>query len=317
MQKDLLTIEELCENDLNEIISLASKMKLKRDEWKPRPLEGKSVGMIFSKSSTRTRVSFEVGIRELGGNSIFMDMSDLQLNRGETFADTARVLSRYLHAAVIRTSKHDYVVEFAKAANIPVINALTDSFHPCQILADLFTIYEYSERLDGVRLAYLGDCSNNIANSLILGAKLSGLKLTLSSPEEFSPDFNLIRNPDMGRGDIRWVKNPSEAVQGADYIYTDVWVSMGFEKETKRRIELLDGYRINRDIVNEASPGVKIMHCLPAHRGEEITDDVLDDSRRSIVLDQAENRLHVQKAVLSIMFGEVGEATKKNNKKKG
>jgi ornithine carbamoyltransferase len=316
MQKDLLTIEELCENDLNDIISLASKMKSKRDEWKPRPLDGKSVGMIFSKSSTRTRVSFEVGIHELGGNSIFMDMSDLQLNRGETFADTAKVLSRYLHAAVIRTSKHDYVVEFAKAANIPVINALTDSFHPCQVLADLFTIYEYSERLEGVRLAYLGDCSNNIANSLILGAKLSGLKLTLSSPEEFAPDFDLIRNPDMGKGDIRWEKNPSEAVRGADYIYTDVWVSMGFEKEAKRRLELLDDYRINRDIVDEASPGVKIMHCLPAHRGEEITDDVLDDSRRSIVLDQAENRLHVQKAILSIMFGDTGE-TKKNNKKKG
>ncbi|HOK04422.1 MAG TPA: ornithine carbamoyltransferase [Victivallales bacterium] len=302
MQKDLLTIEELNERDLSEIIRLASEMKLKRKSWDKKPLAGKSVGMIFSKSSTRTRVSFEVAIHELGGNSIFMDMSDLQLKRGETFADTAKVMSRYLHAVVIRTSKHEYIVEFAKAANIPVINALTDSFHPCQVVADLFTIYEYSERLEGVKVAYLGDCSNNIANSLILGAKLSGLNLVLSSPEEFAPDFDLIRNPDMGKGNIRWVKDPFEAVKDADYIYTDVWVSMGFEREAKKRIKLLEPFRINRAIVEHASPAVRVMHCLPAHRGEEITDDIIDDNRISIVLDQAENRLHVQKAILSLMF---------------
>ncbi len=316
MQKDLLTIEELSEKDLKDIISLASELKSKRDTWKERPLAGKSVGMIFSKSSTRTRVSFEVGIHELGGNSIFMDMSDLQLNRGETFADTAKVLSRYLHAAVIRTSLHEYVVEFAKAANIPVINALTDSFHPCQVLADLFTIYEYSERLEGVKLAYLGDCSNNIANSLILGAKLSGLNLILSSPEEFSPDFDLINNPDTGKADIKWIKDPFEAVKNADYIYTDVWVSMGFEKEARRRLKLLKDYRINRNIVDEASPAVRIMHCLPAHRGEEITDEILDDSRMSIVIDQAENRLHVQKAILSLMFEEKAGDSKPTKRRK-
>jgi ornithine carbamoyltransferase len=316
MQKDLLTVEELSKNDLAEIISLASELKLKRDTWKERPLEGKSIGMIFSKSSTRTRVSFEVGIHELGGNSIFMDMSDLQLKRGETFADTAKVLSRYLHAVVIRTSLHDYVVEFAKSANIPVINALTDSFHPCQVLADLFTIYEYSEKLEGIKLAYLGDCSNNIANSLILGAKLSGLNLTLSSPKKFAPDFDLIQNPDMGCGEIRWVEDPIKAVRDADYIYTDVWVSMGFEKNAKQRIKLLKDYRINKNIVNEASPGVRVMHCLPAHRGEEITDEILDDSRRSIVLDQAENRLHVQKAVLALLFGNK-VMNKKNTTKRG
>lgn len=304
MQKDLLTIEELSEKDLMDIINLASEMKSKRDSWTKKPLQGKSIGMIFSKSSTRTRVSFEVGIYELGGNSIFMDMSDLQLKRGETFADTAKVLNRYLHAVVIRTSKHEYVVEFAKAANIPVINALTDSFHPCQVIADLFTIYEYSEKLNGVKLAYLGDCSNNIANSLILGAKLSGLNLTLSSPDEFSPDFDLINNPEPGKGVIRWIKDPFEAVKDADYIYTDVWVSMGFENEAKKRIKLLEPYRINREIVERASPAVRVMHCLPAHREEEITNDVLDDDRISIVLDQAENRLHVQKAILSLLFGD-------------
>jgi len=156
--------------------------------------------------------------------------------------------------------------------------------------------------LEGVKVAYLGDCSNNIANSLILGAKLSGLNLVLSSPEEFAPDFNLIRNPDMGKGNITWIKNPFEAVNNADYIYTDVWVSMGFEREAKRRIKLLEPFRINREVVKHASPTVRVMHCLPAHRGEEITDDIIDDDRISIVLDQAENRLHVQKAILSLMF---------------
>jgi ornithine carbamoyltransferase len=301
MQKDLLTIEELNGADLEKIISMASEMKKKRFDLSRRPLEGKSVGMIFSKSSTRTRVSFEVGIHELGGNSIFMDMSNLQIGRGESFADTARVLSRYLHAVVIRTSKHDDVVEFAKFANIPVINALTDSFHPCQALADLFTIYEYSEQLKGVNVAYLGDCSNNIANSLILGAKLAGLNLTLSSPQKFAPNEDLIRNPDRGRGKIRWEQDPFKAVRNAEYIYTDVWVSMGFENEAKKRMRSLKKYRITSEIVGAAAPGAKIMHCLPAHRGEEITDEVID-SHGSIVFEQAENRLHVQKAILTMLL---------------
>jgi ornithine carbamoyltransferase len=303
MQKDLLTIEELTQADLQKIIKIAAEMKEKRFDAEIKPLAGKSVGMIFSKSSTRTRVSFEVGIYELGGNSIFMDMSNLQLERGESFADTAKVLSRYLHLVIIRTSKHEHIVEFAKAANIPVINALTDSFHPCQALADLFTIYEYSGKFEGVTVAYIGDCSNNIANSLILGAKLSGINLTLSSPEQFRPNMELIQYPDKGKGKIKWVKDPFAAVAGAQYIYTDVWVSMGFEKERAKRLRALRKYKITKEIVGSASPDVKIMHCLPAHRGEEISNDVID-SHNSIVFDQAENRLHVQKAILSMMLTE-------------
>jgi ornithine carbamoyltransferase len=259
--------------------------------------------MIFSKSSTRTRVSFEVGIQELGGFPLFMDQNDLQLGRGETIADTARVLSRYLHAVVIRTYKHEDIVEFAKFANIPVINALTDKFHPCQILTDLFTIYEYSEHLEGIKIAYLGDCACNTANSLILAAKLSGMKLVLSSPEEYRPDKDIMNDPNIGEGTVEWEEDPEKAVENADYIYTDVWVSMGFENEAKQRMKKLKPYAVTEDIVDAAPSGVRIMHCLPAHRGEEITDEVLD-SHASIVFEQAENRLHVQKAILTMLMRE-------------
>ncbi len=303
MQKDLLTVEEISRQDLSRIFRLASKMKEQRSSFRKKPLAGKSVGMIFSKSSTRTRVSFEVGIRELGGFSIFLDQNDLQLGRGETIHDTAMVLSRYLHAVVIRTFKHEDVMDFAKFANIPVINALTDRFHPCQILTDLFTIYEYSERLEGIKVAYLGDCANNTSNSLILAAKLAGIELRLSSPELYKPEKSIMDNDSIGSGSVTWTPDPVKAVEDADYIYTDVWVSMGFEKETKHRLVSLRPYQVNSKIVAAAGPGVRIMHCLPARRGEEITDEVLD-SHNSIVFDQAENRLHVQKAILTLLLQE-------------
>lgn len=301
MQKDLITIEEVTREDLDNIFKIAADMKRRRADYTQMPLRGKSVGMIFSKSSTRTRVSFEVGIRELGGFSIFLDQNDLQLGRGETIADTAMVLSRYLHAIVIRTFKHEDVVEFAKFAHMPVINALTDRFHPCQILTDLFTIYEFSERVEGIKIAYLGDCSNNTANSLILAAKLAGMELRLSSPEAYRPDAELIGGSNVGGGRIIWEPDPMKAVEGADYIYTDVWVSMGFEKESQERLKSLRPYQVNSSIVSAASPSVKVMHCLPARRGEEITDEAID-SPYSIVFDQAENRLHVQKAVLKMLL---------------
>lgn len=301
MQKDLISIEEVTREDLDNIIRLAAKMKLERSTYPTMHLLRKSVGMIFSKSSTRTRVSFEVGIRELGGFSIFLDQADLQLGRGETIADTAQVLSRYLHAVVIRTHEHSEVVEFAKFATIPVINALTNMFHPCQILTDIFTIYEYSEKLEGIKVAYLGDCANNTANSLMLAARLAGLELVLSSPEQYAPNMSILDSAPPGKGKILWEENPFKAVADADYIYTDVWVSMGYEKESKSRHKALMPYQVNSEIVAAAKPSVKIMHCLPAKRGEEITDEVID-SHNSIVFDQAENRLHVQKAILAMLL---------------
>ena len=303
MQSDLLTVEEMTLSDLKELFKLSAKMKRERGKCKAKPLAGKSVGMIFAKSSTRTRVSFEVGIRELGGFSIFLDQNDLQLGRGETIADTAKVLSRYLHAVVIRTYSHDDVIEFAKFANIPVINALTDKFHPCQILTDLFTIYEYSERVEGIKVAYLGDCASNVANSLIIAAKRAGMNLVLSSPEQYMPDKDIMLDSNIGKGVVQWEEDPFKAVENADYIYTDVWVSMGFESEAKQRLKTLKPYAVTKDIVDAASPNVRIMHCLPAHRGEEISAEVID-SHASIVFDQAENRLHVQKAILTMLMKE-------------
>ncbi len=303
MQSDLLTVEEMTLSDLKELFRLSAKMKRERGKCKAKPLVGKSVGMIFAKSSTRTRVSFEVGIRELGGFSIFLDQNDLQLGRGETIADTAKVLSRYLHAVVIRTYSHEDVIEFAKFANIPVINALTDKFHPCQILTDLFTIYEFSERVEGIKVAYLGDCASNVANSLIIAAKRAGMNLVLSSPEQYMPDKDIMLDSNIGKGVVQWEEDPFKAVENADYIYTDVWVSMGFESEAKQRLKTLKPYAVTKDIVDAASPNVRIMHCLPAHRGEEISAEVID-SHASIVFDQAENRLHVQKAILTMLMKE-------------
>jgi ornithine carbamoyltransferase len=300
MQKDLLTIEEITKTDLDNIIELSAKLKRERNTSTETPLARKSVGMIFSKSSTRTRVSFEVGIRELGGSSIFLDQGKLQLGRGETIADTARVLSRYLHAVIIRTYAHEEIVEFAKHSSVPVINALTDEYHPCQILTDLFTIYEFSEELAGVNIAYLGDAASNMANSLMLAAKLSGMNLIIGAPEEFKPN-DKIMNQKFGPGTVKWETDPIKAVQNADYIYTDVWVSMGCEEEAKSRIKTLTPYQVNQQLLNEA-PMARILHCLPAHRGEEITGEVLE-SPQSVVFDQAENRLHVQKAILSLMLG--------------
>lgn len=303
MQKDLLTVEDITSEDLKNIFILASLMKRDRLSWKAKPLDGKTIGMIFAKSSTRTRVSFEVGIHELGGNSLFLDQNDLQLGRGESIEDTAIVLSRYIHGVVIRTFSHDDVVEFAKFAHFPVVNALTDQFHPCQILTDLFTINEFSGKLNGIKVAYIGDCASNMANSLILASKLAGIELRMASPEAYKPDAALLEEGNIENGVVIWSTNLEDAVKDADYIYTDVWVSMGQEEEKAKRMKDLAAYQVNIDVLDMASPGVKIMHCLPAHRGEEITNEVLN-SENSIVFDQAENRLHVQKAILTMLLDE-------------
>ena len=296
MKKDLLTLRDITYDDLLEIFKRTKELKENRGKSNYRPLEGKSIGMIFAKSSTRTRVSFEVGVYELGGNPMYLDESRMQVGRGETIADTANVLSRYLHGIVIRTYSHEGVEELARVATIPVINALTDEYHPCQILADLYTILEYSGRIEGTKMVFYGDAQSNIANSLILAAKLTGMNLVFAAPEEFKPRADIIGDAK----NITWEKDPIKASEGADYMYSDVFVSMGFEDGREFRLEKLMPYQMTMDMIKVANPNVKVLHCLPAHRGEEIAADVMD-SEYSIVFDQAENRLHVQKAVLSML----------------
>jgi len=297
MNKDLLSVADISKSDLEKIFKLSAKLKKERGQSDYKPLAGKSIGMIFAKASTRTRVSFEVGIRELGGYPLYMDQGKMQVGRGESVADTARVLSRYLHGVVIRTYLHADVEELAAESTMPIINALTDDFHPCQILSDLFTIYEYSGRVKGIKLVYVGDGDNNMANSFILAAGLAGLELVIAAPEKYRPNPELMAQ----FSNVTWEKDPVKAVKNADYIYTDVWVSMGFEDEKAERFKKLKDYQVNSELVAAASPDVKILHCLPAHRGEEITDEVMD-SDKTIVFNQAENRLHVQKAILALLF---------------
>lgn len=301
MKKDLLSCLDINHTDLEKIFDLSAKLKAGRGKPnQPNPLEGKSVGMIFSKSSTRTRVSFEVGIHELGGYPLYLDQSKTQMGRGESVPDTARVLERYLAGIVIRTYSQQDVEELAANARIPVINALTDDFHPCQALTDIFTMFEHAGRLNGLKMAYLGDGASNMANSLIIASKLSGVHIAIAAPEEFRPRKDLMEL-EAGPGFASYTNSVKEVMKDADFVYTDVWVSMGFEEESKRRMEILKPYRLNMDVLRMGKPGVKVLHCLPAHRGEEITDEVMDSSA-SIVFDQAENRLHVQKAILSLLM---------------
>ncbi len=302
MKKDLLSCAELTVDDLNSIIELSQKLKKERGTPEAiKPLAGKSIGMIFAKSSTRTRVSFEVGIQELGGYPVVLDQGQTQMGRGETIPDTAHVLERYLQGIVIRTYKQSDVEGLAQNSRYPVINALTDEFHPCQALTDIFTMWEYSRgNLKGLKLAYLGDGASNMANSLMLATQLAGVDMTIAAPEEFAPVESIL-NRTGGAGHSRWTTDVVEALRDADFIYTDVWVSMGFEAEARRRMEILAPYQLNMANLRRAKPEAKVLHCLPAHRGEEITDDVMD-SEASIVFDQAENRLHVQKAIMTLLM---------------
>ena len=300
MKKDFLTLQDISRDELEMIFELSTKLKQERGKVNYTPLAGKSIGLIFAKSSTRTRVSFEVGVGELGGRPLYLDQSKMQVGRGETVADTAHVLSRYLHGIVIRTFAHSDVCELAKEASIPVINALTDEFHPCQLLADMLTIREYSGKVDkSIRLAFYGDGRSNMANSLILAAKLTGMELVIAAPAEERPDEKLIN----GATNIVWEKDPLKAAEGVDYFYTDVWVSMGFEEERARRMEIFRPYQVSAKLFDVAKKDAKFMHCLPAHRGEEVAAEVMD-SAASIVFDEAENRLHVQKALMTLLMGD-------------
>ena len=298
MKKDLLTLNDLTRDDLEKIFEFSTKFKQERGKVSYTPLAGKSIGLIFAKSSTRTRVSFEVGVNELGGTALYLDQGKMQVGRGETIADTANVLSRYLHGIVIRTFSQAGIEELARVASIPVINALTDDYHPCQIVADLLTIKEYSVKVDSsIRVAFYGDGKSNIANSLILAAKLTGIELVICSPESVGMNQNVAGNAP----NVIWEKDPIKAAEGVDYFYTDVWVSMGFEEERAERMKIFQPYQVNSKLFEYAKKDAKFLHCLPAHRGEEVSADVMD-SPHSIVFDEAENRLHVQKAIMSMLF---------------
>lgn len=300
MKKDLVSILDV-RADLLQLLDLSSNLKNIQTAKEPyEPLKDKSLAMIFEKPSTRTRVSFEVGMTQLGGHSLYLSTADLQLGRGEAIADTARVLGRYVDGIMYRGFEHGKTVELAKSASIPVINGLDDLEHPCQIVSDLFTIREKKGDLEGLKLAYLGD-GNNVCNSLLLGCAMSSLNISVACPDEYRPDKKISKiAQDIGKGNktsVEIINSPEEAVADADVLYTDVWVSMGDEEERDSRLEVFAPYQLNDDILKEAKEDCLVMHCLPAHRGEEITDEVID-GENSIVFDQAENRLHVQKAIL-------------------
>ncbi|MFB3926165.1 MAG: ornithine carbamoyltransferase [Syntrophales bacterium] len=303
MKKDLLSIYDLRKEDILKIFESAEHLKdLCRKGIAHTPLKGKVLGMIFYKSSTRTRLSFEVGMYQLGGIAIFLSNRDIQLGRGETVADTARIMSRYLNGIMVRTFSQESIEEFARHASVPVINGLTDLLHPCQILSDVFTILEKKGKYEGLKVAYVGD-GNNIANSWIDAAVRLPFHLSLACPEGYDPDARILqRGLQEAALKVELLRSPDEAVAGADVIYTDVWVSMGQENEKERRCSDLKNYQVNERLLRLAKKDVIVMHCLPAHRGEEITSDVIDGAH-SVVMDQAENRLHVQKAVMEILMG--------------
>ena len=303
VKRDLVSIWSLSRGEIDHLMERAATLKAQQGKGVSHvPLKGKTLGMIFEKASTRTRVSFEVAMYQLGGYALFLDFKDTQLSRGETVSDTGRVLSRYVDGIMARTFSHEAIEELAASARVPVINGLSDQLHPCQILSDIFTIVEKMGGYAGVKVAYVGD-GNNVANSWVNCAARLELQLSLACPEGFEPDPSLVQRARReSKGQIRLVHDPSEAVSGADIIYTDVWASMGKEDEHAERLRRFRGYQVNSRLVEAAKSGVRIMHCLPAHRGEEITDDVMDGSH-SIVWDQAENRLHVQKAILEWLMG--------------
>jgi ornithine carbamoyltransferase len=298
VKKDLLRVLDLAGR---EVLSLVSSGRAWKRRWgrrnAPRPLAGKSLAMVFQKASTRTRVSFEVGMTRLGGHALFLSPEDTQIGRGEPIRDTARVLSRYVDGIMIRTFSHAVVEEMAAASSVPVINGLTDDHHPCQVIADLMTAQECGFDLRRMKVAYIGD-GNNVANSWVEAAHLLGFTLRIASPKGYGPSARIRREAGaVGRGDVRVLQDPFEAARGADVLYTDVWTSMGQEKERRKRLATFRGYCIDNDLLRVAGKGAIVMHCLPAHRGEEITDEVIEGPR-SAVFDEAENRLHMQMAIL-------------------
>jgi ornithine carbamoyltransferase len=293
--KHLLSIESLSRAEMDAILADAAVMKRERGRHKAQPLAAQTWALMFSKSSTRTRVSFEVGIRELGGQVMFLSANDIQLGRGEPIKDTARVLGRMIHGAVIRTFAQSDVEEFARCSGIPTINALTDDEHPCQILADIFTYQEKHGPIEGKTVAFIGDGACNVAHSWIFAAAKFGFQLRIASPKAFQPSAALLKK---ARGNISVSADVQTAAKGADLLYTDVWISMGKEAEADARIKILSGYQVNQSLVKLAKRDALVMHCLPAYRGKEIDDETFEANAQTI-FDEAENRLHVQKAILN------------------
>ena len=306
--KDMLSIHDLSVDEVQEILALAKELKAKQKAGVPHKiLEGKTLGMIFEKSSTRTRVSFETGMYQLGGQALFLSNRDLQLGRGEPIRDTARVLSRYLDGIMIRTFGHDRVEELAKWADIPVINALTDLLHPCQVLTDLLTLEEYKgKNLKGLKMAYVGD-GNNMTNSFLYGCAKVGMTFVAATPEDYRPDATVFKNAledakETGAS-LSLVTDPHEAVKDADIVVTDTWASMGQEAEHEARKKIFAPYQVNKELLEGADKRVIVMHCLPAYRGEEITEEVLE-ANADVIFDEAENRLHTQKAIMALTMAD-------------
>ncbi|MEB4783649.1 ornithine carbamoyltransferase [Paenibacillus jamilae] len=304
--RDFLELDDYSPEEIQYLIELAIEIKCKHKNGEVyQPLKGKTLGLIFEKSSTRTRVSFEVGMYQLGGHALFLSKNDIQLGRGEPISDMAQVMSRYLDGIMIRTFGHDNVVELARYASVPVINGLSDLAHPCQVLADYQTLYEQKGKLKGLKLAYIGD-GNNMAHSLLIGGAKLGVHVSIASPAGYEPDPSVVAvSREIAKqtgSEIVITQSPQEAVKDADAIYTDVWASMGFEEEQKERELAFADFQVNEELVKLAKPDYLFLHCLPAHRGEEVSAGVIDGPH-SVIFDEAENRLHAQKALLVALMG--------------
>jgi len=302
----LISLNDLSLEEIEQILNLSEKLKKQQKEGVPHQhLKGKTLGMIFTKSSTRTRVSFEVGMFQLGGYALFLSSNDIQLGRGESIYDTAQVLSRYLDGIMIRTFDHSDVEDLAKYGTIPVINGLTDLMHPCQILADLFTVYEHKGTLKGLKMAYLGD-GNNIAHSLLHGCSKVGMDIAVASPKGYTCDEKIIseakESAKISGSKVIITEDPVEAIKDADVVYTNTWVSMGQESEKQERIKVFEPYRVDGNLFTKAKEDAIFLHCLPAYRGYEVSNEIIDGPQ-SVVFDEAENRLHVQKAIMTILMG--------------
>ena len=303
--KHLISLNDLSQKEIFDILTVAQKLKEENKKGiKHHILEGKTLGMIFAKSSTRTRVSFEVGMYQLGGHALFLSSNDIQLGRGECIYDTANVLSRYLDGIMIRTFSHNDVLELAKYGQIPIINALTDYLHPCQVLADLLTIKEHKGTLKGLKLAYLGD-GNNMANSLLYGCTKVGMDISVATPKKYCCPNEVVENAKNTAAEtgsaVVITEDAKEAVNGADVVYTDTWVSMGQEDQKAEKIKLFGDYQVNKELFSYAKEDAIFLHCLPAYRGYEVTEDVID-GKNSAIFDEAENRLHAQKAVMALLM---------------
>ena len=300
--RDFLTLKDFTRQEIEEMVNLGIDLKAKQKAGIPTPiLAGKTLGMIFQKSSTRTRVSFEVGMYQLGGSALFLSTNDLQIGRGEPIKDTARVLSRYLDGIMIRTYSHADVEELAEYADIPVINGLTDDYHPTQIIADLITIQEHKGKLEGIKFAYVGD-GNNMTHSLMIGCAKVGMDVTVACPDGYMPNPEIVALAQgyaaESGGSVTVMHDPKEAVKGVDVVYTDTWASMGQEAEKELRKKAFAGYQVDDAMMALAKPDAIFMHCLPAYRGMEVTDEVIE-SPQSVVFDEAENRLHAHKAIMA------------------